>query len=105
MAELTQIFVHANFLKANCWKILTVSLLSVFSRLGFMMASNTCIKVMSAKELIGYNNLPPFSASFPVSVATRMSAVKVAWNSLKEKIKQNLDVSGHQHLALAAPLL
>lgn len=57
------------------------------------MASNTYVKVMSAKELVGYNWLSPLSASFPVSVATCVSAVKVAWNSLKEKIKQILDVS------------
>lgn len=50
------------------------------------MASNTYIKVMSDKDLIAYNQLSQFSASFPVSVATYMSTVKALWNSetLKE---------------------
>lgn len=89
-AGLAYIFVHIKFLIANCWKFLNSTLLLLFSLLDFMMASDTDVKVTSAKELVGYSWSCLLSAVFPVSIAICIPVVKAAWNYLQGNMKKSL---------------
>lgn len=64
------------------------------------MASDTDVKVTSAKELVKCSWSYLFSDAFPI---TRIPVVKAAWSNLQMTMKKILDDTVDHHLALATP--